>query len=81
MYATGTMIFMSLDIPHLTLVFVVTVFALATAFVWMFCEVERRIGKRFSKAALARFGYRPDGSIDRNSRRDAHRRDERGGPC
>ncbi len=57
---------MTLDAPHLTLLFLTTVFALATAFVWMFCEVERRFGKRFGATALARFGYRPDGRPDRN---------------
>lgn len=60
---------MTLDIPHLTLLFVATVFALATAFVWMFYEFERRFGKRFAAIALARFGYRPDGTIDRNANR------------
>lgn len=62
---------MTLDISHLTLLFVATVFALATAFVWMFCEFERRFGKRWAETALARFGYRPDGRVDR----DANRRD------
>ena len=60
---------MTLDISHLTLLFVATVFALATAFVWMFCELERRFGKRLAVTALARFGYRPDGSIDRHANR------------
>ncbi|SFL92831.1 hypothetical protein SAMN03159423_4463 [Bradyrhizobium sp. NFR13] len=61
---------MTLDnIANLTLLFVTTVFALAMAFVWMFCEFERRFGKRFAAIALARFGYRPDGTIDRNANR------------
>jgi hypothetical protein len=60
---------MTLDISHLTLLFVATVFALAMAFVWMFCEFERRFGKRLAMTALARFGYRLDGRIDRNANR------------
>jgi hypothetical protein len=60
---------MTLDICHLTLLFVATIFALATAFVWMFCEFERRFGSRLRVTALARFGYRADGSIDRNANR------------
>jgi hypothetical protein len=60
---------MTLDAPHLTLLFVATIFALATAFVWMFCEFEQRFGKRLTVIALARFGYRPDGRIDRNANR------------
>jgi hypothetical protein len=60
---------MTLDISNLTLLFVATVFALATAFVWMFCEFERRFGKRLTATALVRFGYRPDGTIDRNGNR------------
>ena len=63
---------MPLDAPHLTLLLLVTVFALAAAFVWLFCELERRIGKRLAPTALARFGYRPDGS--RARRRDGGRR-------
>ncbi len=55
---------MTLDISHLTLFFVATVCALAMAFVWMFCELERRFGARFAAAALARFGYRADGTLD-----------------
>lgn len=55
---------MTLDISHLTLFFLATVCTLAMAFVWMFCELERRFGKRLATAALARFGYRPDGSLD-----------------
>jgi hypothetical protein len=54
---------------HLTLLFVTTVFALVMAFVWMFCEFERRFGKRLTAIALVRFGYRPDGTIDRNANR------------
>jgi hypothetical protein len=62
---------LTLDISHLTLLFVVTVFGLATAFVWMFCEFERQFGKRLTVHALARFGYRADGSINRKTdRRD-----------
>lgn len=60
---------MSIDLPNLTLLFVATVFALTTAFVWMFCELERRFGGRFAMASLSRFGYRPDGPIDRNKNR------------
>ena len=59
---------MSLDTPHLTLIFIGIVFALAFALVWMFCELERRIGSKRAPAALARFGYRPDGR--RTRRRD-----------
>jgi hypothetical protein len=62
---------MTLDISNLTLLFVATIFALATAFVWMFCEFERQFGKKLTVNALARFGRRPDGSIDQNvNRRD-----------
>ncbi len=57
---------MTLDISHLTLFFVAVVCTLAMAFVWMFCELERRLGKRFAAAALARFGYRADGTLDPN---------------
>ncbi|MDB5564412.1 MAG: hypothetical protein JWP84_978 [Tardiphaga sp.] len=57
---------MTLDAPHLTLLFLGTVFCLATAFVWMFIEFERHIGKRRAPTTLARFGYRPDGRRDRN---------------
>jgi hypothetical protein len=52
---------MTIDAPHLTILFVATIFALAMAFVWMFCEFERQFGKRLTVAALARFGQRPDG--------------------
>ena len=62
---------MTLDISHLTLLFVATVFALTMAFVWMFVEFERRFGKWFAATALARFGYRPDGRL----KREAQRRD------
>ncbi len=62
---------MTFDISHLTLFFMATVCALAMAFVWMFCELERRFGQRITAAALVRFGHRPDGTIDRrNSVRD-----------
>ncbi|QUS40649.1 hypothetical protein RPMA_18790 [Tardiphaga alba] len=62
---------MILDISHLTLFFMATVCALAMAFVWMFCEFERRFGRRVSAAALARFGHQIDGKPDRDrSRRD-----------
>lgn len=57
---------MTVDISHLTLFFVATVCALAMAFVWMFCELERRFGKRVAATALARFGYRADGTLDRS---------------
>ena len=61
----------ALDAPHLTLVFVGTVFALALSFVLLFCELERRFGKGISARALARFGVRSDGRRNRNSgRRD-----------
>lgn len=56
---------MILDISHLTLFFVATVCALAMAFIWMFCELERRFGKHITPMALARFGYRADGKVDR----------------
>ena len=56
---------MTLDAPHLTLLFLLTVGGLAVALVWLFCELESRIGKRFAPGALARFGYRPDGTPDR----------------
>ena len=52
---------MSLDTPQVTFVFIGTVLVLALALVWLFCELERRFGKRIAPAALARFGYRPDG--------------------
>ncbi|WP_398465832.1 hypothetical protein [Tardiphaga sp.] len=55
---------MILDISHLTLLFVATVCALAMAFIWMFCELERRFGQRITTTALARFGYRADGKLD-----------------
>ena len=61
---------MALDTPHLTLIFIGTVLALALALVWLFCELERRFGKRISPTALARFGYLPDGRRDRRTRRD-----------
>ncbi len=64
----GQMI-MILDISHLTLFFVATVCALAMAFVWMFCEFERRFGQRIAATALARFGYRADGTLDPNRTR------------
>jgi hypothetical protein len=56
---------MTLDAPHLTLLFLATVFGLAVAFVWLFIEFERHIGKRRAPSTLARFGYRPDGRRDR----------------
>jgi hypothetical protein len=57
---------MTFDISHLSLFFVAIVCALATAFVWMFCELERRFGQRIAATALARFGYRADGTRDPN---------------
>ena len=61
----------SLDAPHLTLVFIATVFALALALVCLFFELERRFGKRISPRMMARFGNRPDGRRDRlTNRRD-----------
>ena len=59
---------MTLDISHLSLFFIATVCALAMAFVWMFCELERRFGKHIAPAALARFGYRPDGTLSPRKR-------------
>lgn len=47
---------MTLDISHLTLFFMATVCALAVAFVWMFCELERRFGKRVVAMAHALVG-------------------------
>jgi hypothetical protein len=32
----------AMNIPALTLLFLATVFGLATAFIWMFCQLERR---------------------------------------
>lgn len=60
---------MILDISHLTLFFMATVCALAMAFVWMFCELERRFGQRIAATALARFGHRADGARDRDGMR------------
>ncbi|MDB5616067.1 hypothetical protein [Tardiphaga sp.] len=57
----------ALDAPHLTLLFVGTVVCLATALVWMFCELERRIGKKQAPTPLSRYGYRPDSRRDRDS--------------
>jgi hypothetical protein len=51
---------MTLDISHLTLLFMATVCALAMAFVWMFYEIERRVGKPIAAAARTRFGDRRD---------------------
>ncbi len=56
---------MTLDAPHLTWLFIATVFGLAMAFVWLFCELESRYGKRLNATALARFGHR-----DRSARKD-----------
>ena len=61
---------MDLDAPHLTLLFLATVFALAMALVWLFCELERRYGKRLTSTALARFGHR-----DAPHNRRTHRHD------
>lgn len=57
---------MTFDISHLTLLFMATVCSLAMAFVWMFCEFERRFGQRIAATTLARFGYRADGVLDHN---------------
>lgn len=59
-------VIMILDISYLTLFFVATVCALAVAFVWMFCELERRFSQRITATALTRFGYRADGTLDPN---------------
>jgi hypothetical protein len=53
---------MALDAPHLTLLFLVIVGALTVALVWLLCDLERRVGKRFAATTLARFGYRRDRS-------------------
>ncbi|MDB5656144.1 MAG: hypothetical protein JWQ94_3757, partial [Tardiphaga sp.] len=55
---------LTLDTPHLTLVFLVTVVALTSAMVWLFCELDRRFGRRFLPRGLQRFGYLPDGRRD-----------------
>ncbi len=34
------------NLPELTLLFLATIFGLATAFIWMFYELERRIARR-----------------------------------
>ena len=60
---------MTFDISHLTFLFMASVCALAMAFVWMFCELERRFGQRFTATALARFGYHADGMPDPNGNR------------
>lgn len=52
---------MALDIPHLTLIFMATVCALAMGFVWMFCEFERRFGRHLAATAMARFGRSANG--------------------
>jgi hypothetical protein len=62
---------MTLDAPHLTLLFVATIAALATAFVWMFCEVERRFGGRLNEMVLARISRLGA----RGARRNENRRD------
>jgi hypothetical protein len=36
----------AVNIPQLTLLFLATIFGLATAFIWMFCELERHIARR-----------------------------------
>jgi hypothetical protein len=51
---------MAIDLPHLTLIFMATVCALAMAFVWMFCEFERRFGRHRAATAPARFRRRAD---------------------
>ena len=38
--------FTTLDLPNLTFLFIATVFGLGIGFVWMFCELERRILQR-----------------------------------
>lgn len=40
--------------PDLTALLVATVACLATAFVWMFCELERYFARRRTKLAIAR---------------------------
>jgi flavin reductase (DIM6/NTAB) family NADH-FMN oxidoreductase RutF len=40
--------------PDLTVLLLVTVTCLATAFVWMFCELERYFDRRRHKLAIAR---------------------------
>jgi hypothetical protein len=61
----------TIDASHLTWLFLATISALATAFVWMFCEVERRFGKRLNALAAARISH----LRDREGRRKANRRD------
>ncbi|MDB5501384.1 MAG: hypothetical protein JWR89_1286 [Tardiphaga sp.] len=60
---------MTLDVPHLTWLFLATVFALAMAFVWLFCELERRYGTRLGSAVLARLGHRRESGRDRPIKR------------
>lgn len=40
--------------PDLTVLFLATVACLATAFVWMFCELERYFDRRRAREASAR---------------------------
>jgi hypothetical protein len=40
--------------PDLTVLLVVTIVCLASAFVWMFCELERYFGRRRTRLAIAR---------------------------
>lgn len=58
----------TLDAPHLTWLFLATIAALATAFVWMFCEVERRFGRRLNPLAMARISR--IGARSNKNRRD-----------
>jgi sensor domain CHASE-containing protein len=41
----------AMNIRDLTLLFLLTIFALAAAFVWMFCEAERHAGRRRARMA------------------------------
>ncbi|HEY8333435.1 MAG TPA: hypothetical protein VIQ05_06545 [Tardiphaga sp.] len=47
----------AVNIPDLTLLFLATIFGLATAFVWMFCELERLAARR--RARLTVVGRAP----------------------
>ncbi|WP_445489002.1 hypothetical protein [Rhodopseudomonas sp. RCAM05734] len=35
-----------MNLPELTLLFLATIFGLATAFIWMFCELDRHVARR-----------------------------------
>lgn len=60
---------MTFDISHLTVFFLATVCTLAMAFVWMFCELERRFGNRFVAMAQARIGLTSGSYFDPNENR------------